>query len=167
MTMNTTPRSAPPRHRQQGSALIVGLVLLLVITLIAVTGMRNTILQERMTGNMLDRNLAFQAAEAALRHGQMNLDPGAAAEPVDAPADPLAWEERLANGGGTAYAPPDAESFGLYAMPRYYIEAVPVPPVDALAADEALPNQDLYRITVRAQGGSPEAVVILQATFRH
>lgn len=162
------PESRPvfPCHRQQGSALIAGLVLLLVITMIAVTGMRNTLLQERMTGNMLDRNLAFQAAEAALRHGQMNLDPNEAAEPVDAPADPLAWEERLTN-GGTTYSPPDPDRFGVYAMPRFYIEAVPVPSVDALAADEALQNQDLYRITVRAQGGSPEAVVILQATFRH
>ncbi|AJQ92408.1 pilus assembly PilX family protein [Gynuella sunshinyii] len=60
-------------HRQQGVALLVGLVMLLLLTIIVLAAVRGTDLQERMAGNMRDRNLAFQAAEAALRIGEESL----------------------------------------------------------------------------------------------
>lgn len=53
--------------RQSGAALVVGLVLLVVITLVGVGAMQTTTLQEKMAGNLRDSNLAFQASEAALR----------------------------------------------------------------------------------------------------
>jgi Tfp pilus assembly protein PilX len=53
--------------RQSGAALVVGLVLLVVITLVGVGAMQNTTLQEKMAGNLRDSNLAFQASEVALR----------------------------------------------------------------------------------------------------
>ena len=53
----------------RGAVLVIGLVVLLVITLIAVTGMETTVLQERMAGNMRQNDLALQAAEAALQAG--------------------------------------------------------------------------------------------------
>ncbi len=58
---------AAPRRRQQGVALAVALILLLVVTLIGLASMRGTALQERMSANMYDRSLAFQRAESALR----------------------------------------------------------------------------------------------------
>jgi type IV pilus assembly protein PilX len=54
-------------HRQQGVALVVALVLLLVVTVLGLASMRGTSLQERMSANMYDRSLAFQRSEAALR----------------------------------------------------------------------------------------------------
>ena len=54
-------------RKQQGVALVVALILLVVGTLIGLAGIRNTNLQERMSANMYDRSLAFQRAEAALR----------------------------------------------------------------------------------------------------
>jgi type IV pilus assembly protein PilX len=57
------------RH-QRGVALIVVLILLLVMTLLGLSSMRGTVLEERMSGNMFDRGLAFQAAEAALREAE-------------------------------------------------------------------------------------------------
>lgn len=54
------------KHRQQGMALVVSLVLLVVVTLVGLAGMRGTIMQERMAGGAYDRETAFQAAEAAL-----------------------------------------------------------------------------------------------------
>lgn len=54
--------------RQRGAALVVGLVLLVVVTLVGVGAMQTTTLQEKMAGNLRDSNLSFQAAEAALRH---------------------------------------------------------------------------------------------------
>lgn len=55
---------------QRGAALIVSLILLLVVTLIGVSGMQTTVLQEKMSGNFKDKNTSFQAAEAALREGE-------------------------------------------------------------------------------------------------
>jgi type IV pilus assembly protein PilX len=59
---------------QRGSALIVSLVFLLLLTILGVTAMRSSVLQERMAGNTRDTNLAFQAAETALRAGENILN---------------------------------------------------------------------------------------------
>jgi len=58
------------RGRQQGAILIVSLLLLLVMTLIGITAMNTTVLEEKMAGNSRQRQLAFQSAEAALRHAE-------------------------------------------------------------------------------------------------
>jgi len=59
---------------QKGAVLIVGLIMMLLLTIIGLAAIRGTDLQERMAGNMRDRNLAFQAAEASLRIGEEVLD---------------------------------------------------------------------------------------------
>jgi len=59
-----------PIQQQRGAILIISLIMLLVLTVIGVTGMRTTMLEEKMAGNLRDKNLAFQAAEAALRDGE-------------------------------------------------------------------------------------------------
>ena len=56
--------------QQRGVALVVVLVLLLVVTLLALASLRNALLEERMSAAVLDRSLAFQAVEAALREGE-------------------------------------------------------------------------------------------------
>jgi len=58
---------------QRGSALIVSLVMLLLLTLIGVAGMKDTLLQEKMVGNVRDREIALQAAESALRAAETSL----------------------------------------------------------------------------------------------
>ncbi|HPF28453.1 MAG TPA: PilX N-terminal domain-containing pilus assembly protein, partial [Steroidobacteraceae bacterium] len=55
---------------QRGAILVTSLLLLLVLTIIGLTAMRMTSLQERMAGSTRDLNLAFQGAEAALRDGE-------------------------------------------------------------------------------------------------
>ncbi len=57
------------RQRQKGAVLVVSLMILLVLTLIGVTAMTTSTLEERMAGNLKDVNLAFQAAESTLRDG--------------------------------------------------------------------------------------------------
>lgn len=52
---------------QHGAVLITSLVLLLILTLLGVAAMRNTTLEEKMAGNMHNRHIAEQAADAALR----------------------------------------------------------------------------------------------------
>jgi type IV pilus assembly protein PilX len=57
-------------RNQSGAALVVGLIFLVILTLLGITAMQTGILEERMAGNSRDRNIAFQAAEAALRDGE-------------------------------------------------------------------------------------------------
>ena len=51
---------------QQGSVLLISLICLLLLTLAGVSAMKLTSLDERMSGNYRDREMAFQSAEAAL-----------------------------------------------------------------------------------------------------
>lgn len=61
----------PMRHEsERGAVLLVSLVMLLLLTLIGLAGLRMVQLEERMAGNLRDRQMAFQAAEAALRAGE-------------------------------------------------------------------------------------------------
>jgi type IV pilus assembly protein PilX len=56
--------------KQQGSVLILSLIILLVLTMLGVSSMSSSSLQEKMAGNFRDREVAFQAAEAALAYGE-------------------------------------------------------------------------------------------------
>ncbi len=55
-----------PRHRQSGAALIVSLILLMVLTVLAVSTMRTATLGLLMAGNAQYREKAFQLAQAGI-----------------------------------------------------------------------------------------------------
>lgn len=61
------------RGRATGFALITALVMLLVITLLAIGGARLAIDSKRMSRNQRDTDIAFQAAEAALRDAEYDI----------------------------------------------------------------------------------------------
>lgn len=54
------------RPRQSGAALVVGLLLLLVLTILAISGMTTATLELQMAGNEQYQERAFQAAEAGV-----------------------------------------------------------------------------------------------------
>lgn len=154
---------------QQGSALIISLVFLLLLTMIGVTSIQDSTLQERMAGNERDRNLAFQAAEAALREAEAFLrenspaftasGTGGLLSPSYTGLKPSAatypWATRSQAGSSLT---------GVSAAPRYAIEWITtqaIGPSDQI--DVVTINS--YRITARAVGGSTDAVVLLQATY--
>lgn len=56
----------PAPARQRGAALVVGLILLLVLTLLAISGMSTATLELQMTGNQQFSQNAFQAAETGI-----------------------------------------------------------------------------------------------------
>lgn len=58
---------------QRGMTLVIALVLLMAMTALAVSGLQGAVLQERMARNLMDRQVAFQAAEAALEEGEWRL----------------------------------------------------------------------------------------------
>ena len=82
--MNNTSRTSIGPQRQQGAALVVGLILLLILTVFAVSGMSTATLELVLAGNTQFTENAFQASESAIE-----------AEFVAGPATPDTPRERI------------------------------------------------------------------------
>ncbi len=65
--MNSSPFMP---KRQRGAALVTALILLVILTMLGLSAMQNTTLEEKMAGNLRSSIAAFQAAESALRGGE-------------------------------------------------------------------------------------------------
>lgn len=76
--MNTNFQAMIDRKRQQGAALIVGLLLLVVITILAVSGMNTATTELAMARNNQTYENVFQAAETGLETALAvgNFNPG-------------------------------------------------------------------------------------------
>jgi type IV pilus assembly protein PilX len=61
-------------NKQSGVVLVVSLIMLLLLTLVGMTGTQVTSLEEKMASNNRDQNIAFQMAEAALRGGEAQIE---------------------------------------------------------------------------------------------
>jgi type IV pilus assembly protein PilX len=70
--MKTETKHSSFISKQRGSTLVVSLMFLLVTTLIATGVWRLAMQQERMAGNERDYQIAFEAAEAALRDAELD-----------------------------------------------------------------------------------------------
>jgi type IV pilus assembly protein PilX len=150
-------RPTPPQAAQQGVVLIVALVMLVLITMISISAVRSSTMEERMAGGARDRNKAFQAAEYALRTCLQPLQNGTYANvdplplnPAIPPASPV-WEV-ASNWTGTTSKEITISGGGLAAPPRCLYEYLGS-------------GSGSYRITARALGASDTTAVILQATF--
>ncbi|TDV65787.1 PilX N-terminal domain-containing pilus assembly protein [Pseudomonas sp. LP_7_YM] len=63
---------AAPRH-QTGATLLVAIMMLLIITLLALSSLRGVSLESRITGNLKQQKTLFNAAEGALRIGESSI----------------------------------------------------------------------------------------------
>jgi len=54
------------KQKQQGTTLFVALIILVVVSLIGVTAMKNANVEEQMASNLYQKNLTFQASESAV-----------------------------------------------------------------------------------------------------
>lgn len=169
--------------RQGGMVLVVSLIILVIVTLIAITSLRVTILEERMAGNTRDRQLAFEAAEYALREAQNVLS---------APVLPQFTSSGGSTGGyyiglntnpsgngdisywstthnWTANSVAAANVAGILAgqvQPRYVIEEFPAISCDGYSKKwPPPPPRNVYRVTARGTGRTADAVVILQIWY--
>ncbi|MBB3102111.1 PilX N-terminal domain-containing pilus assembly protein [Azomonas macrocytogenes] len=59
--------------QQRGATLVVTLFMLLIITLLATTSMREVTLEARITGNLIEQKRLNNAAESALREGERRI----------------------------------------------------------------------------------------------
>ena len=145
--------------RQRGSALVVALVFLLLMTMLGISAMQGSNMQERMAGNLRDRNMAFQAAEAALRGGEtwlMSLANQQLANAHIQLANPAAWDGAGATGSAPAL---DAQ---LASDPQFFVG----PPSLRRIGIQLPPDfRRIYPVTAHGEGGSDLAVIVLQSTF--
>lgn len=163
---------------QSGAALVTSLLLLVVLTVLGITTMQMTRMQERMAGNTRDIAVAFQAAEAALRDGEAVIDDAATAPLpcVTAPCNlyavnilPLlnnrnaAWWNANGIEFGVAGVGELQDTLGVAADPRRTVEYLRFVPDDLMVG--ATTGRDFYQITAASRGASNNANVVLQTTF--
>jgi len=167
------------RVKQKGAVLIVSMIMLLLLTLLAVSSMKTTIMEEKVTGNYKDKNTAFQSAEAALRAGENYLRNTATLPVFDGsnglyqPTTSGASRWNLVDWSNSdkvvAYAPEDDDEslYGLVEQPNFIIEELlpVIDPDDSSEVGVALENK-FYRVTSRAVGGTSTAVIMLQSVFK-
>ncbi len=159
--------------KQQGAVLIISLLMLMVMTLLGVTAMQSTILEEKMAGNFRDKHLAFQAAEVALRDGE-NWLMTLAQEPIATDdgvnrvwtLDILGadWWNALS---AWVNAVPFTGSLVASQAPACLVEEAGFVSDGSLTIGTSRdkPGRVLYRITARGTGGSNAAVAIVQSIY--
>jgi type IV pilus assembly protein PilX len=158
----------PVAHRQRGFSLIVVLLLLTIMIGLGTTALRTTAMDARIAGDDRDRQLAFEAAEAALRdaEGWLRTAPPPTAFFSAACSHGLClpsttgtpqWRQLDWSSASTIRYGRGGSSFpqaGLSRAPRYIIEVLP-------AIDDGTP----YRVTAAGWGRNPATDVRLQAVF--
>jgi type IV pilus assembly protein PilX len=173
-----------PTRGERGAVLIVVLMFLVVLTMLGLSAMTTTTLEEKMSGNARDYNVALQAAEATLRDAQTDITAtGATGRVMTAVAFTSACPAGLclptgltnqmyssADWGGGSIA---TAQYGAYTgtaaissvatQPRYMIELLPMKAkLSGLST-----NVDAFylRITARAWGINPATQVTLQTVY--
>lgn len=169
-----------PGTRPHGVALVTVLVLLIVVTLLSLASLRGTLLEERMSANLFDRSLAFQAAESALRVAEQKVReavlagkvigvdcaaPGAICPGSPANVNAVTTDECTANATGCWIGVTHPSSYSALAAgaPQYYIEYMgefSLSAEDSGSAHAASANQygsapstpraSIYRISARS-----------------
>ncbi|MBN2871837.1 MAG: hypothetical protein JXJ30_02860 [Halothiobacillaceae bacterium] len=169
------------RNGQSGIALVIALILLLAITLIGLASIRGTTLQEKMSANLQDRDLAFQAAEAALRAGEEEIatntsgswrdcSAGASCLAEPAPSDSN-WESAGLSSGGWAAGDPEylIEYMGQWADPNSNTGVNLSGAGTQYGAQGTTTMIPYYRVTARSASPTAtqgRAVVVLQSWVR-
>lgn len=164
-------------HRQHGAALITSLVILLTLTILGVTAMSGSSLQELMAGNFQDKNFAFDAAESALVAAEKQVDSWVVPPLPDNNGSNGVFTPNLFGdfeytafdnavwANGTPYSLP-VES-PVENNPMYIIEEYGFAPANADyrygVTREA--GVTLYRITARGTGQSNSTIVMVQSIY--
>jgi len=163
---------------QQGVTLPIALVFLLALTLLGTAAITTSAFQERMSHNMREHTLAFQAAESALIEAENwlmsltaepNPEVSCSSQPCVINLDPTRYFEEQddtwwSSDSNTA-AFSDGSISGVSNQPRYVIEYFRFV-ADTPTVGQGVPEGvHYYRITAKGYGGDGNAFVILQTTL--
>jgi type IV pilus assembly protein PilX len=143
------------RHAQRGATLIITMVMLVLITMLCISTIRTSTVDEKMAGAARDRDKAFQAAEGAVQKclNQIKLDPTKVnlLTPAASTVKPN-WENTWDNSNSVVMTVDALNETGLAEQPRCMYETLGA-------------GSGSYRVTGRARGSSLLTEVILQATY--
>lgn len=179
--MTSTTSNCLPRHRgrEQGAALIVSLIIMVIMTMLGLAAIRGVTQQERMAGNSQSRSISFQAAEKALRDIEQAIEATtpritqtagtcAVVSTLMTCGAPTASDTpRWLDSGFTDWTNGTTVGTGSLAItPTYFVEYLgntySCNPDDPSARTECY----RYRITVRVGGGtSGRALAMLQSIY--
>ena len=170
--------------QQQGVVLFMSLVMLLLLTVLGVSSIQTTTLQQQMARTASDTNLAFQAAEAALRDGEDYLEALNAMNDFStgtAEADGFYFDEgsgdtpnwrELDWAGADGFRTSETTITGVAAQPKYILEHVKTVISDAdalnldnIGQDTGSGRTQIFRVTARGTGGTTTAQVMIQGTY--
>lgn len=167
--------------KQGGAVILVTLMMVLLLTVIGISAIKSSSLQELMAGNMRDRNLGFQAAEYALRFGETRLE-SSATRPVFDCSD-VFCDEKKAQDAIIYWSAADWSTnageitetlIQVNAKPRYIIEQLPIVHGENAGLEgsgidigslSVTGDADPFRITARGTGMTDTTEVVLQTTF--
>jgi type IV pilus assembly protein PilX len=165
-------------HHQQGAALAVSLFMLLILTLIGVSGMRGTILQERMASNTRDRSISFQAAESAVRDAEAFLETIVTTGGFNGTAGLFADTQAAPDFLAASTWSSDANSVvastvsGSYAAPRYFIKQTAILAgtqgamnLKGYANNKGTGDVTTFHITARGIGGSTDSSEVILRSY--
>ena len=187
--MIVQPKPLPTTNApQEGFVLIVGLVILGLLTMLALSSMRDTTMQEKMAGASRDSGLAFQAAESALRDAENCITGTTANCAFDAAANDahFAQDDAAFPAHNDLF---DANTWVAYVPPRPPTLLAGVPPegvkyiirqastvgggaggavlgLDGYGGSAATESQAIYEITARGAGASGAGQSVLRVYYR-
>ncbi len=163
-------------QRQQGAALIVSLIILMIMTMIGISSMQSTTMEEKMAGNMRDQSVAFQNAEIALRAGEDYLGSPILSvfngsnglyQPASGETDLPLWESFVWTVPDNVVTVSNLTLADSVSDPVYIIEELDEVTDLSGSLEAALPKiTAYYRVTARATGTSDTSQVILQSVFK-
>lgn len=167
-------------RKQAGAALPVALVMLLISTMVGLASIRTATNQEKMSANMYDRSLAYQAAEEALRVAEDKILNAASADDTNLSFDCIDSDNECLPSPANTFTDESESGAGDWenistallknkallsegSSPQYYIERIGlVGGTDELGVgssancdnyggcDETPPSAMLFRITARS-----------------
>jgi type IV pilus assembly protein PilX len=167
--------------QQRGVVMFIALILLLILSLLGVTAARMQTVEERMARNDDNRQLGQQAAEAALRAGEVGLLTGTYVNfagntnglyaPLLSVGSPLTGMNWNAPAATLPYAGPPLTSLPAASQaPKIVIEDMP--PVAVAGEDISMTALNsptpvaVYRVTAQGVGADGTSTTMLQSIVR-
>ena len=174
-------------QRQQGVALFMSLVMLLILTLLGLSSVQSTSMQERMSRNARDSNLAFQGAESAISTSEVYLETVTSLLPFqnnntegrydatdagDGPVDLSSFDWDTASNNSRQFEAVEIEIGDVTKDQKYIVEFIKTVVsdedrlnLDNIGQDTGSGRTQIFRITSYGTGGTDTAHVMIQSTY--
>ena len=171
-----------PLKKQSGAVLITSLVIVLILSVMIASSVQTTMLQQKMSANLRDRELAFQSSETAIKSGEnfiLTQNRKSLAGVFDGTNGLYTYNKILDTDDSTIDDLTTEASWGtidtkgshalhqVKETAKYIVEELPE--IASKGGSLTLPKAitgNYYRITSKAKGGTDDSLVILQSIYK-